>query len=143
MTIVNSTLSGNNAGNGGAIYHSRATLTVFGSTISGNNAVRGGGIYRQGGSLVVINSTVSGNTSVQEGGGIRIAGSSPVTISNVTITDNTASTGYGIYNSSGNGFTLKNTILAGNGGSDCNSNFMTFRRPQHCGKRLRVRGDCE
>ena len=72
----------------------------------------GGGIYN-GGTLTLTNSTVSGN-SAGYGGGIFNAGTGTLTLTNSTVSANTATnSGGGIYN--GGDATLANTIVAGNG----------------------------
>jgi len=76
LSISNSTVSGNSAGNGGdggGILNAGGTLSISNSTVSGNSASRGGGgIYNQE-TLSISNSTVSGNSAPSgEGGGIEI-----------------------------------------------------------------------
>jgi hypothetical protein len=61
MTVTNSTLTGNSAQYGGALYN-KATLTVSSSTLSGNSAqYDGGGIYNTGDTLTVMSTIVAGN----------------------------------------------------------------------------------
>ncbi len=78
---------------GGGI-HSDGTVTVLRSTISGNtgsgNALGGGISAGFGGVTNVIDSTVSGNNigMVGLGGGIRTRG--PLTVTNSTVSGNTA-----------------------------------------------------
>jgi hypothetical protein len=91
LTIFNSTLSGNSAGeeaDGGGIssgtFKSPGGVTVINSTISGNSAPGGGGgIAVQYGGLTVVNSTISGNSAEGVGGGIASTGG--VEISNSTV----------------------------------------------------------
>ena len=64
LTITNSTISGNQANNGGGIYNS-GTLTITSSTVSTNTTGLGGGIYNNGGTLTIVNSTISGNSGRQ------------------------------------------------------------------------------
>src|SRR5262245_49074250 len=78
LTILNSTLSGNSAGDagdGGAIksgtFKAPGGVTVVNSTISGNSASGGGGgiaIYYWG--VTIVNSTISGNSAGDAGGGM-------------------------------------------------------------------------
>jgi len=70
FTVDTSTLADNTAGfQGGGIYSFLSSpLIMTGSTISGNKAASGGGIY-SGGDLYARNSTISGNTATQAGGG--------------------------------------------------------------------------
>jgi hypothetical protein len=126
MTIINTTISGNTAEEGGGICNGGA-LTISNSTISENIArnLKGGGI-RNYGALAITNSTICGNRASGVGGGIhngRLFGpSGTVMISNSTISQNIAgqSDGGGIF-SDRNGTTaeLQNSIVANNAGSDC------------------------
>jgi hypothetical protein len=76
-------------GYGGAIYNCPgSTLTIINTTIHGNSAEEGGGICN-GGALTIINSTFSGNIARHfKGGGIRNYGI--LTITNSTISGNRA-----------------------------------------------------
>ncbi len=126
MTIIDSTISGNTAtdGGGGGIGNG-SILTLVNSTISGNQCIGipannpgGGGISSGGGTLTLNNSTVSGNTtSSWRGGGIFNGGSS-VYLNNSTISNNSAYQVGGIFNNSGSVtsavVTIQNSIVAGN-----------------------------
>jgi hypothetical protein len=134
LTITDSTITGNQAGNpdplyfsgvggGVALYGTSSShhLSITGSTIDGNTAgYQGGGIFNSGGRLTITNSTVSGNTADGTnnrpgGGGIYSDTGQSVTISHSTVTGNTvdvASRGGGIA-SPGN-VALNHTIVAGN-----------------------------
>jgi hypothetical protein len=108
LTIVNSTVSGNSAGDaldGGGItsgtFKAPGGVTVINSTISGNSASGGGGgiaIYYGG--LTVVNSTISGNSAGKVGGGIANY-TGGVQVSNSTVSGNSAGSGGGIYNVAG------------------------------------------
>jgi len=82
LTILNSTLSGNSAGqalDGGGIrsgtFKAPGSVTVINSTISGNSASGGGGgIMIYYGSLSIVKSTISGNSAGGAGGGISSGG---------------------------------------------------------------------
>jgi hypothetical protein len=68
LTVTNSTFSGNSAGaesnGGGAIQTSSSpATTLLNDTISGNQAFEGGGIYVEGGGATVTNTIISGNTA--------------------------------------------------------------------------------
>jgi hypothetical protein len=78
----------------------------------------GGGIYNRGGTLTVSNSTLSGNSAGDEGGGILLS-SGTVTVSNSTLSGNSASFGGGIRNDNLGAISakLKNTIVAANDAS--------------------------
>jgi hypothetical protein len=126
VMILNSTLSGNSAGqeDGGGIYTSGAKLPgylmVINSTISGNFALSGGGGIASGFSgLTIVNSTISGNTVGDPddgyGGGIVAYGGGIVpptlTITNSTVSGNSAAICGGIC---GGTVEIANTILNAN-----------------------------
>jgi CSLREA domain-containing protein len=93
LTLTNSTVSGNAAGNdGGGIFNDAGTLTLINSIVSGNNAgVDGGGILNNpGGTLTLTNSTVTGNAAGDDGGGIRNVAGGTLTLTNSTVSGNTA-----------------------------------------------------
>jgi hypothetical protein len=108
LTILNSTLSGNlagDAGDGGAIksgtFKAPGGVTVVNSTISGNSASGGGGgIAISYWSLTIVNSTISGNSAGDAGGGIANYDGG-VQLANSTISGNSAGSGGGIYNVAG------------------------------------------
>jgi hypothetical protein len=117
---------------GGGIFNGNAdgtaVLTIINSTVSGNNgglASEGGGIangfddgeYVRGGTVILSNSTVSGNRAGWEGGGIFNFSLGLLMLTNSTIAGNTiagtvSSAGGGIFND--DAFVMRNTILAGN-----------------------------
>jgi hypothetical protein len=108
VTILNSTITGNSAGqfaHGGGIYaggfkHPPFT-TISNSTISGNSASGVGGGILNGccGPMAIVNSTISGNSAEDRGGGI--ANYYWGQIANSTFSGNSAPSGGGIYNSIG------------------------------------------
>lgn len=123
VTIVNSTISGNSAGNtrgpgqGGGVYtylgggKTPGNLTVINSTISGNFASStGGGIAGGFSGLTVINSTISGNSAGDYGGGIA-NGSLGLMIANSTVSGNSSATCGGVC---GGTIEIGNTILNAN-----------------------------
>ena len=72
VTVNNSTLSGNHAVDGGAIwndYYAAVTLQG-GSTLSGNSAFDGAGIFNRSGTVIVSSCTLSSNSASFEGGAI-------------------------------------------------------------------------
>ena len=110
---------------GGGIYSpviaTDPELKVVNSTISGNVAGdHGGGIWCEG-HVTLVNSTVSGNSAAHTGGGIRNNGH--LTLQDSTIAHNRAGTTGGGLHHLGLSATLSGTILAGNtaakGGADC------------------------
>ena len=123
VTIINTTISGNSADEGGGINTGGGklpgNLTVINSTISGNFAYSdGGGIASFFSGLTIVNSTISGNTvgdpDYGDGGGIA-AGSGVVppalTITNSTVSGNSAATCGGVC---GGTVEIQNTILNAN-----------------------------
>lgn len=143
LTITNSTLSGNSSGGlgggiaisgtaaiadsilsanasasaGGGIYNDGA-LTIADSVLSGNSSESfgGGGIYTRIGTLTVTNSTLSAN-SADHGGGIMNVNSGTLTVTNSTLSANSSTYGSvgggGIYNENGT-LTITNSTLSGN-----------------------------
>src|SRR5262249_31138990 len=109
VRLVGSTVAGNFADFGGGIAAGTATLS--GSTVSGNAAGDAGGGIRATAAALLTNCTVSGNSAALQGGGIR-AGS--ITLSNATVTDNSAREGGGVYLPAGGTSSVRNTIIAGN-----------------------------
>ncbi|MGA2488802.1 MAG: choice-of-anchor Q domain-containing protein, partial [Anaerolineales bacterium] len=92
LTVTNSTVAGNHAGQGGAgiLNENSGTLTVTNSTLTGNTTdTIGGGIYNNIGTLTVANSTLQGNSAVNYGGGIFTWNGS-LTLKNSTLSGNSA-----------------------------------------------------
>jgi hypothetical protein len=97
LTITNSIISENSAGNyGGGIYGS-GTLTITSSVVSRNSAESGAGIYNSYGAMTLINSAIFGNSADVCGGGIYRSSSGNLSVTNTTITGNSAESGGGIY----------------------------------------------
>ena len=120
LLITNTTISDNNTPSSGGGIASFGALTVTKSTISDNTAgSNGGGVYSDTGNNVTLtNTTFSGNTSGNFGGGL-MSNFGTVTLTNVTVTDNTANVGGGVANFGT--FSLVNTIVANSiSGGDCN-----------------------
>ncbi|MBX7103985.1 MAG: right-handed parallel beta-helix repeat-containing protein [Gemmataceae bacterium] len=99
-TIQNSTLTGNKSnfgGNGGAILvGAGGSAVISGSTLQGNIADGNGGAIavNHGGRLSVESSAIVGNTSLSlfnGGGGVFVTGTAQATISNSTLSGNSAS----------------------------------------------------
>lgn len=120
IEIYHSTISNNSADSGGGISHlSSGTLTITGSTINDNTAeglsteAYGGGVHT-GSVLIIKNSTLYGNHSAHAGGAIAANGSSAdVTLTHVTMTQNTADTiASAVFNWQGH-VTTQNTLFDG------------------------------
>jgi hypothetical protein len=123
LTLSNSTLSGNTADRGGALYSSwfegstilvdttvsdnsarvgggiwnYGSLYLISSTVSENSADEGGGIYGAWLVNVAENSRISGNTATGAGGGILFDGYGVGTVSGSTISYNVAGAGGAIF----------------------------------------------
>ena len=125
FTITNGSAPGTN---GGGIFNeggNSATLRLSDCAVSGNSADFGGGIFNSNGTLTVDSCTISGNVAALSGGGISnsaVDGAANLTITNSTISDNsaTANDGGGILNGAGGttlsvaSLTVSNSTLSGN-----------------------------
>ncbi|MBI5879654.1 MAG: hypothetical protein HZB53_18545 [Chloroflexi bacterium] len=112
LTILDSTLSGNSANDGGGIYdESTSTATLDRVILSGNSGYDGGGgIYNNGNSILTLNnSTLSGNFG---GGGGGLFNYATALLNNSTLSGNSANAGGGMFNLGMT--TLTNTTLSGN-----------------------------
>ncbi|MBT8480637.1 MAG: hypothetical protein HKP36_03530 [Myxococcales bacterium] len=97
---------------GGGIWNS-AALTMINSTVSGNEANWGAGIYTRAGAPTLTNSTVSGNTAGFDGGGVLSFAS--LTLIDCTVADNVAGqSGGGIANQQPGTLELISSTLSGN-----------------------------
>jgi predicted outer membrane repeat protein len=95
LDLAGVAIRGNHAGAGGGIY-SEGRLTVRDSTISGNQALTGGGVAVDRGEATLSNTTVSGNTAVETGGGIRSTGAT-LGLANATVAGNQAPAGAALH----------------------------------------------
>ena len=100
LTIESSTISNNTAsiqGIGGGLAVIGGDVRILNSTVSGNEAGDGGGILVQESSVQLLNSTISGNRAQRQGGGIFfteiVTGSLLVRLT--TVANNSASIGGG------------------------------------------------
>ena len=120
LTIVNSAITGNSSfsGSGGGVSIGGATggpSTISGSTITNNFASSHGGGTSIGKAVTITNSTISGNTGGGKGGGIQVSAES-VSLTDVTIADNTVTGSFGgggIYNECC-ALALNNVTVVGN-----------------------------
>ena len=106
-----STLSGNEANSGGAVYVDGGSFTMSGGTISNNDAASGGGVSVKSGSFTmsgtdakIQNNVASSDLIGGSGGGVYVVGGT-FTMIDGTISDNTTSrigAGGGIYVNGGN-----------------------------------------
>ena len=82
LVITNSTIS-NNSGSGISIERDE-TGTISNSTLSGNSALYGGAIFIRGGTLQITNSTVTSNSASASGAGIYSDGGN-ITLTNTIL----------------------------------------------------------
>src|SRR6478672_7636961 len=127
LTVANCVISDNS---GSGVQNLSAPVTIINTTISGNSAGEGGGINTGGGklpgNLTVINSTISGNFAYSDGGGIA-SFFSGLAIVNSTISGNSVgdpNDGYGGGIASGSSFvppalTITNSTVSGNSAASC------------------------
>ncbi len=119
LNLLSTSFSGNQAlsGSGGAIY-SQGDLTVTHSKFTGNTAkTDGGAVYVGGASANMDNTLIADNTASGNGGGIYFADAAVAAVlTNLTIANNTAAAGGGIYTNGGN-VSVRNSILWGNKGN--------------------------
>ncbi len=138
LNMQNSTVSYNNAitEGGGILIDLNSTSLVTASTIYSNSAATGGGILNYG-QLDSINSTVSSNTASQQGGGIWSEANNGAFLQNVTLTENDAPSGAGIYRSNFTTLSITNTLIASNGSENCNvalaSTYFSLEDKNDCG----------
>ncbi len=98
LTLVDCTISGNEAGLDGGGIANYGTLTVINSTISANTSGRdGGGLinngFMQASSIMLLNSTISGNRAARDGGALAnfaYRGAGQMRVVQSTITANVA-----------------------------------------------------
>ncbi len=119
-SITNTTFDTNNtlSAGGGAIYNSdAATLDVTSGTFANNAAPwDGGAIQNAGGSVTISGSLIHQNTInlSGDGGGLSNEDDGVMTVTNSTISDNTANNGGGIRNVETASLTIVNTTISGN-----------------------------
>lgn len=96
MTVTNSTIDGNQANNGGGIYHANISGLVLRNSTLANNAsyINGGGIYNGSGPVSLFNVTLSGNLANFDGnrggvgGGVVNTISGTINFQNSILADN-------------------------------------------------------
>ena len=125
LNLSDVTLSGNKSTQGGAIFNLQGTVVADRVTINGNSttggAGEGGGLWHGAAptSTTLTNTTITGNTAFSDGGGIFVdIGATPITLENVTISGNTAVNQGGVSGTA----SARNSIFAGNtsgGPSNC------------------------
>lgn len=120
LTVVDSVIQGNAATSGGGIS-SEGALTIRQSLIRNNQATSttgggGGGVHNYislfGYSALIVNSTLTGN-SAPSGSGAAVYSTGSLTMTNVTVHNNSAKDDEGLYLAANSTVTLKNSIFSG------------------------------
>ncbi|HJQ07684.1 MAG TPA: right-handed parallel beta-helix repeat-containing protein [Nocardioides sp.] len=112
VSVVRSTFDGNSAVGGGAIY-AAASATLTGGSMTNNRATGNyGGAVWSVAPLVIDGTDIEQNTAAQLGGGIAAATSTTTVRNGAQVSNNTAPSGAGIYNSGP--LTITGSTLAGN-----------------------------
>jgi len=128
LTINDSTFANNGIssagccnGGGGAIWNigNTAELSISNSSFISNTASWDGGAIYNSGIVTITNSTLSGNSANSSDGGALYNSNGVVTLENVTLVNNTADNNGGGIQASGT-ITIRNSIIANNAGTDCN-----------------------
>ena len=125
--MVQDTISGNHASNGGGLYCQNddyslpMSVTMLDSTISGNDAGwGGGGVYLYKASGTIADSTISGNTAYRYGGGMYLYSSSPEIKGNTMGSNTVECSGCGEGVGEGGGMFCSNSDANYNDGTGCN-----------------------
>ncbi|MEX0744915.1 MAG: DUF4347 domain-containing protein, partial [Phycisphaeraceae bacterium] len=118
LTLRDVAVTGNVASTTGGGFFVSGALILDRVTIDGNSANTGAGIYINNlGNVSITNGTISGNTATSGGGALLVRGTAAIT--NATIAFNAASSGAGGIEEAGSGNALlRNTILANNTGGN-------------------------
>jgi hypothetical protein len=125
LTIRRSTLTGNTADRGGAIFNASTGALTITTTIFWNNFLtsaccgdplqsRAGAVYNDGGNLLILDSTFSGNTATEVAGIVSAGGA--MTLDSVTVTANDSGAGAAAVYVQAGAATLNNNIFGGNTG---------------------------
>src|SRR4051794_23794530 len=139
--VANVAINNQNAMGGGGVYNNGDAVTVTNSTISGNQAnvtssgtpigaSGGGGYFDNGDGPTITNSTVSNNAATINGAGARHGGGgiylngAAMTATHLTLADNSVGgnaspSGGNFYVDNSAASTMKNSIVAGGGATNC------------------------
>ena len=117
LAISGSSFNNNAAAVGGAVSNKAAEVTISGSSFIDNTAKGiGGAVHNWFGKMDISNSSFSGNAADYRGGAVYVDGNYPAALTHVTLANNTASQGGGIYMGASAEVNLYNSIIAG---GDC------------------------
>ena len=116
LAVSGSSFNNNAASVGGAVSNKAAAVTISGSSFIDNSAKGiGGAVHNWFGKMDISNSSFSGNSADYRGGAVYVDGNYPAALTHVTLTNNTASQGGGIYMGAIAEVSLYNSIIAGGG----------------------------
>lgn len=121
-TFSNNSITGPSPTGGGGIGFFNLTASITNSTISGNtDAGNGGGIRNFRATITIASSTITNNSTQNSGGGIILFDSGGATITNSTISNNTANSnndtngdGGGVYGDNNTTANISNSTISGN-----------------------------
>ncbi len=104
-------------GGGGLFIEAGGVISIPNSAMIANFAGEDGGAIYNSGTISVSNTTVSGNSASGQGGGFANSASALVNMLNTTVSDNASSNGAGLMNSGT--VNIKNSLIALNDGNNC------------------------
>jgi hypothetical protein len=130
LEIINSTITGASASDGGAAVHNvgaTATVAITGSFITENvSADAGGGIVNHMGTVTLLRTTVSHNAAGDNGGGIQNHAGT-VQIDQSTIANNTAGdNGAGLSNEQGGVLVIRNSFFWQNAATEAGGGLYNY-----------------
>ena len=114
VTFAGMTIANGRAWEGGGVWAVLTDLTLSNVAIKGNHAASGGGLYVGGATVRLDRCDVSGNNADYYGGGIQSYADADVTVTDSTISGNTAARHAGAIASDGYHLTLINSTVSGN-----------------------------
>lgn len=109
--------------NGGAIENAGGNAVLNNLTMNGNWSSVGSGFF-QGGTSSLTNVTISGNRANKGGGITQLSGD--MTLTHVTVYQNSATSGTGGIERDSGTVTVRNTIVANNTGGNCDAPFASY-----------------
>ncbi len=137
LAISNSSFNNNAAAVGGAVSNKAAEATISGSSFIDNRAKGiGGAVHNWFGKMDISSSSFSGNSADYRGGAVYVDGNYPAALTHLTLANNTAGQGGGIYMGVSAEVNLYNSIIAHSEGGDCfgelNENIGNFIEDGSC-----------
>ena len=118
VIAIDSTLTGNSAIEGGAIFAGNgSTVTTTGCTMTSNSASSGGAVYAEDGSTVTTTDCSMTSNSASSGGAVYAKDGSTVTATDCSMTSNSASSGGAVYAEEGSTVTATDCSMTSNSAS--------------------------